>query len=100
MARPVLPHADALAGELIGAPIHILHAPGLAQGQFDGTILDETLGTFLIRPRSGGRPRRIPKSGLDATILLGVGEIPLKGDTLRVRPEDRTKRLSPRGRRS
>jgi RNase P/RNase MRP subunit p29 len=100
MPRPVIPHADALAGELLGAPIRILRAPGLSQGPFDGTLVDETMGTFLIRPRNGGRPRRIQKTGLEATILLDGGEIPLKGDALRVRPEDRTKRLSPRGRRS
>jgi RNase P/RNase MRP subunit p29 len=100
MPRPSVPHAEALAGELLGAPIHISRAPGLAQGTYDGTLVDESLGTFLIRPTHGGRLRRIPKAGLEATILLGVGEIPLKGDALRVRPEDRTKRLSPRGRRS
>jgi RNase P/RNase MRP subunit p29 len=100
MPRPVLPNADALAGELLGAPIHVVRATGFSPLPFDGTLVDETMGTFLIRPDAGGRPRRLQKTGLEATILLGAGEIPLKGDTLRVRPEDRTKRLSPRGRRS
>jgi RNase P/RNase MRP subunit p29 len=100
MARPPIPHADVLAGELLGAPIRVLSAPGIADVPFDGTLVDETLSTFVVRARTGGRLRRIAKAGLTATVLLGAGEIPLKGDALRVRPEDRTKRLSPRGRRS
>jgi len=100
MSRQPIPHADALAGELIGAPIRLDRAPGLAGAPPAGTVLDETMGTFLVRPLHGGRPRRFPKAGLEATVLLGGREIPLKGDALRVRPEDRTKRLSPRGRRS
>ena len=91
--------SEALAGEILGAPIAIHRAPGLAQGQLKGTLLDETMHTFLVRPLGGARTLRIPKQGLEATIFLGGGEIPLKGDFLRVRPEDRTKRLASRGRR-
>ena len=54
----------------------------------------------LPRPRSPGRPqvRRIPKPAPSARSLLGERELSLIGDALRVRPEDRTKRLL--GRRS
>ncbi|MCI4340724.1 MAG: ribonuclease P protein subunit [Thermoplasmata archaeon] len=100
MSRPDRSIADALSGELLGAPISIHHAPGLAQGTLEGTVVDESMNTFLVRASRGGRCLRIPKSGLEATVLLGGREIPFKGDTLRVRPEDRTKRLATRGRRS
>jgi RNase P/RNase MRP subunit p29 len=89
-----------LAGELLGAPITIERAPGLAQGRLQGTLVDESLGTFVVRLDGSDRTVRIPKAGLEATIRLAAGEIPLKGDALRVRPEDRTKRLAPHGRRS
>lgn len=100
MSRPDRSIADALSGELLGAPISIHRAPGLLQRTLEGTVVDESMNTFLIRSAPGGRVLRIPKSGLEATVLLGGREIPLKGDTLRVRPEDRTKRLATRGRRS
>ena len=100
MARPPVPHADVLAGEILGATIAIHRAPGLAQRTLDGTLVDETMHTLLVRPIGGGRILRIPKAGLEATLFLGGRQIPLKGDSLRVRPEDRTKRLAPRGRRS
>ena len=83
---------EALAGELLGAPITVRSAPGLS-GEVAGTLVDETLSTFVIRRSGHGRTVRLPKAGLEGTILLPSGELPLKGDALRVRPEDRTKRL-------
>jgi RNase P/RNase MRP subunit p29 len=82
----------AVAGELIGASVAIAAAPGQA-GPLTGTIVDETLGTFLLRVAGRARPLRIAKHGLSGTLALGERELPLKGDLLRVRPEDRTKRL-------
>ena len=91
--------AEALAGELLGAPITITEAPGVRSLPLEGTIVDESLGTFLIRTAPGGRVLRIQKTGLVGVVRLALGEIPLKGEPLRHRPEDRTKRLAPRGRR-
>ena len=99
MTRPSGTDA-ALAGEILGAPIAIHRAPGLAQKHLEGTLVDETMHTFLVRPIDGHRTLRIDKSGLEATLFLGGGQLPLKGDSLRVRPEDRTKRFALRGRRS
>jgi hypothetical protein len=84
---------EALAGEIIGATLVIEWAPGLAPLPLRGKIIDESLGTFLVEIPGHERPRRIPKGRLDGTILLGSRELPLNGDSLRVRPEDRTKRL-------
>lgn len=100
--RPSAPrHPDpALAGELIGAAVTVERAPGVHGLPFAGTIVDETLGTFHIRPTGRPRARVIAKRGLEGSVLLGGREIPLSGDLLRVRPEDRTKRLGLRGPRS
>jgi len=81
-----------LAGELIGASVRAAVGPGLARA-VTGTIVDETLGTFVVRPFGGGRAVRLPKAGLTGTLGLAERELPLRGDLLRVRPEDRTKRL-------
>jgi RNase P/RNase MRP subunit p29 len=83
---------EALAGELLGAAIAIESAPGLGR-PIRGTLVDETLSTFVVRVPGRARPLRVPKTGLVGTIALPAGELPLRGETLRVRPEDRTKRL-------
>jgi RNase P/RNase MRP subunit p29 len=82
----------ALAGELIGAAVSLPASPALRR-PLHGTIIDESLGTFLLRVPGRARPVRVPKVGLEGTIVLGSGELPLRGEALRVRPEDRTKRL-------
>jgi len=83
---------EALAGELIGAPVAIEPAPG-HRSAIRGVVVDETLHTFLVRVPGRARPLRVPKAGLTGTIDLPAGELPLRGDALRQRPEDRTKRL-------
>lgn len=88
--RPI----DLLAGEILGSPVELRHPGGV--GPVRGTLVDESLGLFVVRLPSG-RVVRIPKSGASGTIVLDGREIPLSGDQLRVRPEDRTKRLSLRG---
>jgi len=90
--------AEALAGELLGAPVTVVRAPGIRDLPMEGTLVDESRETFLIRRAGDGRVLRVPKSGLVGSVRLALGEIPLKGDALRHRPEDRTKRLAPRGR--
>lgn len=99
-ARPVDPMEErlALAGELIGAAIQVERAPGFARLPLRGTIVDETMHTFLVRVPGHARLRRVPKPGLEATLLLGERSIRLSGDLVRVRPEDRTKRLLVAGR--
>jgi RNase P/RNase MRP subunit p29 len=84
--------AEALAGELIGAAVDLPAAAG-RPAPVRGTIVDETLRTFVVRVPGRHRTLRISKTGLAGTISLGAGELPLRGDALRVRPEDRTKRL-------
>jgi RNase P/RNase MRP subunit p29 len=83
---------EALAGELLGASVALPASPALA-APVEGTIVDETLSTFVVRLAGRSRTVRVPKAGLEGTIVLGAGELPLRGEPLRVRPEDRTKRL-------
>lgn len=90
------PLDPAFAGEILGAFVALEH-PGLKGGRLDGTLVDETRNTFLVR--SGPRTVRVPKSGARGTILLDGRALPLSGDSLRQRPEDRTKRVASRGRR-
>lgn len=86
-------------GEFIGHPILVTEAPGLASLPLEGTVIDETLNMMYIQPRGATRALALPKSGLVASLSAGGHEIPLRGDDLRVRPEDRIKRMAPRGRR-
>jgi RNase P/RNase MRP subunit p29 len=83
---------ESLAGEILGASVAFPASPALA-APVHGTLVDESLSTFLVRVPGRARPVRVPKAGLEGTIVLSAGELPLKGDVLRVRPEDRTKRL-------
>jgi RNase P/RNase MRP subunit p29 len=82
----------ALAGELIGASVSVPAGPGRGRAVV-GTIVDETLGTLLVRSKDGRRLVCLPKAGLTGTIGLSGHELVLRGDLLRQRPEDRTKRL-------
>jgi RNase P/RNase MRP subunit p29 len=88
----------AFEGEILGATIVVERAPGIQRLPVSGILVDETLQTFVLRTPED-RLLRIPKHGVEGTILLGEKELPLKGDDLRVRPEDRTKRLAWHGRR-
>ena len=83
---------EALAGELIGARVDLPASPAL-RDPVRGTIVDESLSTFVVRLDGGDRTVRVPKRGLEGTVGLPGGELPLRGEPLRVRPEDRTKRL-------
>ena len=90
---PTRSERTALAGELLGAPVELDARPGTAHRAVVGTLVDETLSTFVVRLPGRARLRRYPKSGARGRVSLSSGELPLSGDLLRVRPEDRTKRL-------
>ena len=83
---------EALAGEILGASVSFPASLAL-RAPVAGTLIDESLSTFTVRLAGSSRTVRVPKAGLEGTIALSSGELPLRGDVLRVRPEDRTKRL-------
>jgi RNase P/RNase MRP subunit p29 len=82
----------ALAGEMLGAPVRFAASAGLTR-TVEGVLVDESMSLWFVRVPGRARPILVPKRGVDGTIVLGGRELPLRGDTLRVRPEDRTKRL-------
>jgi RNase P/RNase MRP subunit p29 len=84
---------ERLAGEILGSPITIDRAPGLAHLPITGRLRDETLGTLRVALPGRDRSLCVPKTGLEARLLLEGREISLRGEDLRMRPEDRTKRL-------
>jgi RNase P/RNase MRP subunit p29 len=94
-----IPRTPALLGEIIGLPVRITEAPGIQPLPLDGIVADETLHTLLIRRPGATRLRRVPKNGLRAMLVKDGDEVPLIGEVLRVRPEDRTKLLALGGRR-
>jgi len=83
---------ERFAGEILGASVSFPASTAL-RAPVVGTLVDESLSTFTVRLTGTTRSVRVPKTGLEGTIALGSGELPLRGDSLRVRPEDRTKRL-------
>ena len=87
-----LSERQALAGEIVGAPVHVAASPAFGR-PIDGIIVDESLSMLRVRIPGRSRPVSLPKSALSGTIALPGGELPLRGEHLRVRPEDRTKRL-------
>jgi RNase P/RNase MRP subunit p29 len=83
----------ALAGELLGGSIEVTQAPGVQGLPIDGILVDESFHMLTIRRVPDRRTVRIAKQGLVGRIDVGGRELPLRGEVLRVRPEDRTKRL-------
>jgi len=83
---------ELLAGEILGASVTIHASPALRE-PISGILVDESLSTFTVRLTGSSRTLCVPKAGLEGTLALPTGELPLRGDALRVRPEDRTKRL-------
>ena len=82
-----------LAGEILGAPVTVVRAPGTTGLPLNGVLVGESLHMLDLRVPARDRPLRLPKAGLEGTIVLEGRELPLRGDLLRMRPEDRTKRL-------
>ena len=82
----------AYAGEILGAPVR-LRPSGAVRRPVDGVVVDETLSLLVVREPGRSRLLWVPKSSLAGTILLGGRELPLRAEALRVRPEDRTKRV-------
>ncbi|MFZ0892347.1 MAG: ribonuclease P protein subunit [Thermoplasmata archaeon] len=83
----------ALAGELLGGSVEITEAPGVRGLPINGVLVDESFHMLTIRQVPDGRTLKIAKQGLVGRIDVGGRELPLRGEVLRVRPEDRTKRL-------
>ncbi|HEV8289617.1 MAG TPA: ribonuclease P protein subunit [Candidatus Norongarragalinales archaeon] len=76
--------------ELIGLDVSIEQAPNKSLIGLKGKIIDETKETLLVETSKGRRV--IPKTGT-RLFFPSFGES-VQGDALRVRPEERTKKLA------
>jgi len=74
--------------EFIGLEVEVAAAPDPTMQGLKGTVVDETMNTFVIR--GDGKDRRIPKQGARFRFPGAAGEI--VGDEIRFRPEDRVKK--------
>jgi ribonuclease P protein subunit POP4 len=74
--------------EFIGLPVVVAAATDPSVAGLQGTVVDETMNTFVIR--GGGRDRRVPKRGARFRFPTTGSEI--AGDEIRFRPEDRVKK--------
>jgi len=80
-----------LCEELIGLSAKVLDSPCKGLIGLEGKVVDETKDNFVIRTAKGDK--LVPKQG---TVFQFEGhpEAPIKGDWLRFRPEDRTKKVA------
>lgn len=75
-------------GELVGKRVRVVHASDKSRLGLSGVVLFETKNTFELETATG--IQRVPKKGS----VFEFPDGPVSGDLLRVRPEDRTKKLS------
>ncbi len=78
-----------LLGELIGEKVVITKTASLQLSGLKGTIIDETMNTFVIEAKNGRK--RIPKKG--NVFFFPSSGLAVKGSQLLIRPEERTKKL-------
>ncbi|KYK27516.1 MAG: hypothetical protein AYK23_05860 [Candidatus Proteinoplasmatales archaeon SG8-5] len=74
--------------ELIGLDVRVYKADVM---EYEGRITDETMNTFEITDAS--KSRTVPKTGRSFVFDLDGENVTLVGDSIRYRPEDRTKKV-------
>jgi ribonuclease P protein subunit POP4 len=74
--------------ELIGLSVVVRSATDPSLVGLQGRVVDETRNTLLVETAKG--EKRVPKHG--AEFVFGSEGIPVHGDDLLFRPEDRIKR--------
>lgn len=75
--------ADLARRELIGLFVQVEGGP-------EGLVVDETKHTFLVEGPTG--PKRVPKAGRRFVFRVAGAMVPIDGERLAFRPEDRTKK--------
>jgi ribonuclease P protein subunit POP4 len=99
-------NADVARHELIGLGVEVRSAHAGWNG-LSGTVVDETKHTFLVETASGSK-LLVPKTGQEFVFRVGNGRVSgadgspredearfvrIRGDEIRFRPEDRTKKV-------
>lgn len=80
-------------GELIGLPVEVVESSDPTLVGVRGTVVDETLNTFLIERTEGQRPVHVAKANSVFAFQEDGEAIRIPGDRVRFRPEDRIKRV-------
>ena len=78
--------------ELIGLPVRVVAAADAGLVGLEGTVVDETLRTFVVR-RPDGRLSRVGKRGAAFEFATAKGPVRIDGAAVEFRPEDRTKKV-------
>jgi len=81
-----------LLGELVGEKVRVVSSGCRSLQGIEGTIVDETLGTFVIATEARGR-KRVPKKGSVFEFRIGKRIHRVSGELLYCKPEERTKKL-------
>lgn len=79
-------------GELIGLAVRVAGAADAGLVGLEGTVVDETLRTLVVR-RADGRLSRLGKRGATFEFATPKGPVRIDGAALEFRPEDRTKKV-------
>jgi RNase P/RNase MRP subunit p29 len=72
--------------------VEVLDAPDSTLVGLNGTVVDETLNTLVLRVQDG-RARRVAKAHTVFALHTEAGRVALDGDRIRFRPEDRIKKV-------
>lgn len=83
--------ADVARHELIGLEVEVRSAHAGWSG-LSGKVVDETKHTFLVETASGSQ-LLVPKGGQEFVFRVGESRFAIRGDEIRFRPEDRTKKV-------
>ena len=79
-------------GELIGLAVRVAAASDAGLVGLEGTVVDETLRTLVVR-RGDGRESRLSKTGTTFEFSTAQGKVRVEGAAIEFRPEDRTKKV-------
>ena len=79
--------------ELIGLTVTVVRCPDPSIGGAEGSVVDETRNSVVIKRSTGGKRIRIGKAGCVFRFLLPDGSsADIDGNNIMFRPEDRVKR--------
>lgn len=72
--------------EFIGLPIRVTEATDPTLQGVEGTVIDETQNTFVIR---NDRKKQVPKRH----VVFEIDGVEIRGDDIAYRPEDRIRKI-------
>ncbi|OIO66307.1 hypothetical protein COY28_04230 [Candidatus Woesearchaeota archaeon CG_4_10_14_0_2_um_filter_57_5] len=81
-------HEKLLAGEIVGCPVKVLSGTHAGHA---GDVIDETMQLLIIRTSAG--VRRAHKRGSVFSLRINGENITIEGESLCLRPKERTKAL-------